>query len=141
SSRRTPAGTMPSSVFGGTQDAAGRRNAYPTFFEFVTVLALRYFAEQRCDLVIWETGMGGRLDATNVVTPLASVITNVQFDHQQWLGARLASIAAEKAGIIKPGIPVITGASKPEALRVIAKIARERHAPLTRVTQAQVHAA
>src|SRR6188474_1169273 len=62
---------------------------HPTFFEVVTVMALRYFAEQKCDLVIWETGLGGRLDATNIVTPLASVITNVQFDHQQWLGDTL----------------------------------------------------
>ena len=59
---------------------------HPTFFETVTVMALRYFAEQQCDLVIWETGMGGRLDATNIVTPLASVITNVQFDHQHEIG-------------------------------------------------------
>ena len=69
-------------------------------------MALRYFAAQKCDLVIWETGLGGRLDATNIVTPLASVITNIQYDHQKWLGETLASIAAEKAGIIKPGIPV-----------------------------------
>src|SRR5919197_4648033 len=66
--------------------------AHPTFFEFVTVMALRYFAEQRCDLVIWETGMGGRLDATNIVRPLASVITNVHFDHQEWLGHTRAEI-------------------------------------------------
>src|SRR5205823_8715079 len=119
-----------------TRAALDRRDACPTFFEFITVMALSYFAEQQCDLVIWETGLGGRLDATNIVMPLASVITNIQFDHQEWLGARLASIAAEKAGIIKPGIPVITGASKPEPLRVIQKIARERRAPLTLVTQA-----
>src|SRR6478736_5643348 len=62
----------------------------PTFFEFVTAMALCYFADQTCDLVIWETGLGGRLDATNIVTPLASVITNVQYDHQQWLGTTLA---------------------------------------------------
>src|SRR5438876_1760330 len=117
------------------------KDEHPTFFEVVTVMALRYFAAQECDLVIWETGLGGRLDATNIVTPLASVITNIQYDHQEWLGARLASIAAEKAGIIKPGVPVITGPSKPEALRVIEKIARERHATLTRVTQAETHAA
>src|SRR5206468_2141414 len=72
---------------------------------------------------------------------LASVITNIQYDHQEWLGARLASIAAEKAGIIKPGIPVITGAAKPEALRVIEKYARARRAPLTLVTQAETHVA
>src|ERR1044071_2920969 len=62
---------------------------HPTFFEVVTVMALRYFAEQKCDLVIWETGLGGRLDATNIVTPLASVITNIAYDHQQWLGDTL----------------------------------------------------
>ena len=71
-----------------------------TLFEFTTVLALVWFAEQKCDLVIWETGLGGRLDATNIVTPLASVITNIAFDHEQWLGDTLAKIAAEKAGII-----------------------------------------
>src|SRR5258706_8570060 len=111
-----------------------RRDACPTFFEFVTVLALKYFAEQKCDLVIWETGLGGRLDATNIVTPLASVITNIAFDHQQWLGDRLEKIAAEKAGIIKPGVPVVTMAAESEAFAVIKKIAREKNAPLTTVT-------
>src|SRR5438093_9463104 len=93
--------------------------AHPTFFEVVTVMALRYFAEQRCDLVIWETGLGGRLDATNIVTPLASVITNIGLDHQQWLGDTLEKIAAEKAGIIKSGVPVVTAAEQPEVLAVI----------------------
>ena len=105
----------------------------PTLFEFATVMALKYFAEQQCDLVIWETGLGGRLDATNIVTPLASVITNIAFDHQQWLGDTLEKIAAEKAGIIKPGIPVVTAAEASEALRVIASVARENASPLTRV--------
>ncbi|TAK96872.1 MAG: bifunctional folylpolyglutamate synthase/dihydrofolate synthase, partial [Verrucomicrobia bacterium] len=72
---------------------------HPTFFEVVTVLALRYFAKKKCDLVIWETGLGGRLDATNIVTPLASVITNIGLDHQQWLGDTLEQIAMEKGGI------------------------------------------
>src|SRR5436189_1957970 len=93
----------------------------PTFFEVVTVMALRYFAQHKCDLVIWETGMGGRLDATNIVTPLASVITNVQFDHQQWLGHTRAAIAAEKAGIIKPGVPVVTATDAPDAREVISQ--------------------
>jgi dihydrofolate synthase/folylpolyglutamate synthase len=106
---------------------------HPTFFEVVTVMALRYFAEQKCDLVIWETGLGGRLDATNIVTPLASVITNIQYDHQKWLGETLASIAGEKAGIIKPGVPVITGAELPEALEVIEAAARKQNARLTLV--------
>ena len=113
-----------------------RRDACPTFFEVVTVMALRYFAEQQCDLVIWETGMGGRLDATNIVTPLTSVITNIGFDHQQWLGDTLAKIAAEKAGIIKHGVPVITATDAPEALEVIVKTAREKNAPLAKVGQA-----
>ncbi|HKQ38899.1 MAG TPA: folylpolyglutamate synthase/dihydrofolate synthase family protein [Verrucomicrobiae bacterium] len=109
-------------------------NDHPTFFEVVTVIALRYFLEQRCDLVIWETGMGGRLDATNIVTPLASVITNVGFDHQQWLGDTLEKIAFEKAGIIKPTVPVITAATS-EALTVIQRVAGELKAPLSVVTQ------
>jgi dihydrofolate synthase / folylpolyglutamate synthase len=106
----------------------------PTFFEAITVMALKYFAEQRCDLVVWETGLGGRLDATNIVDPLASVITNVQFDHQQWLGDTLAQIAAEKAGIIKPGRPVITAAVGREPLEVITQRAARLGAPLRCVT-------
>src|SRR5205823_4508226 len=102
-----------------------RRDACPTFFEVVTVMALRYLAEQQCDLVIWETGMGGRLDATNIVTPLASVITNIQLDHQQWLGDTLAKIAAEEAGIIKPGVPVITATDAPEARSEERRVGKE----------------
>jgi len=102
-----------------------------TLFEFTTVLALMWFAEQHCDLVIWETGLGGRLDATNIVTPLASVITNIAFDHEQWLGDTLAKIAGEKAGIIKPGVPVITSADAPEAREVIAITAQKNGAALT----------
>lgn len=107
---------------------------HPTFFEVVTVMALCWFAEQKCDVVIWETGLGGRLDSTNIVTPLASVITNIQYDHQRWLGHDLASIAAEKAGIIKPGLPVITGTEEPEALAVIQETALRQRSPLTLVT-------
>jgi dihydrofolate synthase/folylpolyglutamate synthase len=104
---------------------------HPTFFEVVVMMALEYFAEQRCELVIWETGMGGRLDATNIVTPLASIITNIQYDHQKWLGTTRAEIAAEKAGIIKPTVPVLTATDEADALQVIAEIAGERQAPLT----------
>ena len=128
SSSVSPGGRMPPSTAGGTPAA--------TLFEFVTVMALRYFAEQKCDLVIWETGLGGRLDATNIVTPLASLITNIQFDHQQWLGNTLAEIAAEKSGIIKPGVPVLTATSEPEALRVIEAVARGKGAKLIPVGQA-----
>jgi dihydrofolate synthase/folylpolyglutamate synthase len=108
-------------------------DAHPTFFEVVTILALKFFAEQNCDLVIWETGLGGRLDATNIVTPLASVITNIAFDHEQWLGETLEKIAAEKAGIIKPGIPVVTAADDPAAFGVIESVAQKNHSPLVRV--------
>jgi dihydrofolate synthase / folylpolyglutamate synthase len=106
---------------------------HPTFFEVTTLIALKYFAEQKCDLVIWETGLGGRLDATNIVTPLASVITNIAFDHQQWLGDTLGKIAMEKAGIIKPGIPVISAANGLGTGEVIENIAREKKAPLVKV--------
>ena len=104
---------------------------HPTFFEVVTVMALKYFAGRQCDLVIWETGLGGRLDATNIVTPLASVITNIGFDHQQWLGETLAQIAAEKAGIIKPGVPVVTAEEAPETLAVIGRTAKLLTASVT----------
>ncbi len=118
----------------GAIDAWGEE-APPTFFEAVTVMALKYFGEQKCDLVIWETGLGGRLDATNIVTPLASVITNVQLDHQQWLGQTLPEIAREKAGIIKHGVPVVTATDDSGALRVIEEVARERQALLTVVAE------
>src|SRR6266496_3789324 len=121
---------------GGTDAApTARRDASPTFFEFVTVMALRYFAEQKCDLVIWETGLGGRLDATNIVTPLASVITNIQFDHQQWLGHTLAEIAREKAGIIKPGVPVFTAVEATDARAVIKQVAQNNNSPLHTITE------
>lgn len=109
------------------------KEQHPTFFEVLTVMALDFFAECGCELVIWETGLGGRLDATNIVTPRASVITNIGFDHQQWLGNTIEKIAFEKAGIIKPGVPVITGAEEP-ALAVIKKVAAEKGAPLTIAT-------
>src|SRR5436190_1382142 len=99
------------------------QDEHPTFFEIATIMALCYFGEQKCELVIWETGLGGRLDATNIVTPLASVITNVQFDHEKWLGNTVAKIAREKAGIIKPNVPVITAAEDESALAVISEVA------------------
>jgi dihydrofolate synthase/folylpolyglutamate synthase len=112
---------------------------HPTFFEVVTVMALKYFAAQNCDLVVWEAGLGGRLDSTNIVSPLASVITNIQYDHQKYLGESLASIASEKAGIIKPAVPVITGTDAPEALEVIRQTAQERQAPIIAVRVGQAH--
>ena len=96
-----------------------------SYFEFTTVLALQIFKDSGCDFVIWETGLGGRLDATNIVNPEAVVITNIAFDHQDRLGNTLAEIAAEKAGIIKQGKPVFYGNLAPEAKTVIESKARE----------------
>ncbi|MDB6123922.1 MAG: FolC bifunctional protein [Pedosphaera sp.] len=112
-------------------------NEHPTFFEVITIMALCYFAEQKCDLVIWETGLGGRLDATNIVTPLASVITNIQYDHQHWLGDTLAKIASEKAGIIKSHVPVITAVNDKDAFRILFEVARRNDAPFWLITWTQ----
>jgi dihydrofolate synthase/folylpolyglutamate synthase len=103
----------------------------PTFFETVTAIALQYFHEQKVDVVVWETGLGGRLDATNVVTPLVSVITNIAFDHTQYLGDTLAQIATEKCGIIKSSVPVVTAAAEPEAFEIIRRVAAGNHCRLT----------
>jgi dihydrofolate synthase/folylpolyglutamate synthase len=100
----------------------------PTFFEFTTAMALNYFAESHVDVAVCEVGMGGRFDATNVVSPLACAITTIALDHQQYLGNTLESVAFEKAGIIKSGVPVITGRLSREAIDTIERIAAERHA-------------
>lgn len=106
----------------------------PSFFELLTILAVSYFKEEQCDLVIWETGLGGRLDSTNIVTPAASIITPIGLDHQQWLGNTLEKIAREKAGIIKPGVPVITSVTTPSLLQILQSTADEQGAPLHQVT-------
>jgi dihydrofolate synthase/folylpolyglutamate synthase len=90
----------------------------PSFFEITVAMAFAAFAEQEVDIAIIETGMGGRLDSTNVITPLLSIITNIGYDHMDFLGNTLAEIAAEKAGIIKPGVPVVIGEQHPETERV-----------------------
>ena len=105
-------------------------NQPPTFFEVITVMALEEFAREKCEVVILETGLGGRLDATNIVTPIASVITSIALDHQQYLGETLSEIAAEKAGIIKPRIPVLSTAHKPEINEAIRNAAAKNKAPL-----------
>ena len=106
-----------------------------TYFEFTTVLAAMIFARAGVDIVIWETGMGGRFDSTNVVRPLASVITGIALDHQAYLGDTVEKIAAEKAGIIKPGVPVFTGVMPEAARRVIAGRARELECDCFRVAE------
>jgi len=103
-------------------------------------MALIHFAERGCEVVLWETGLGGRLDATNVVTPLASVITTIAIDHAPYLGDTPTKIAAEKSGIIKPGVPVITGVDDPTALKVILEVAASRSAPCVRVLPENGHA-
>ncbi len=103
---------------------------HPTFFEITTALALDHFREKKVEIVILETGMGGRLDATNAVQPVVSVLTPIDFDHQKWLGHSLAEIAREKAGIIKPGVPVVSALQRPEAETVIRERATELEAPL-----------
>lgn len=110
----------------------------PTFFEVTTVMALVYFCRNECDVVIWETGLGGRLDATNIVFPLASVITNIGLDHQQYLGSTPVQIAAEKAGIIKSGVPVITATDDEDALDVIIGTALHKGSPICIVTKDDV---
>ena len=102
----------------------------PTFFEIVTALGFLHFARAAVDLAVVEVGLGGRLDATNVVTPLASVITTISIDHTIQLGNTLQSIAGEKAGIIKPAVPLVSGPQQPEAQAVIESRAAERQAPL-----------
>lgn len=104
-----------------------------TSFEVMTGLALAWFAEQAADWVILEVGLGGRLDATNAVTPAVAVITSISYDHMAILGDTLAQIAAEKAGIIKPGVPVVSAPHPGEALAVIEEVCRRQRAPLTLV--------
>jgi len=91
----------------------------PTFFEVTTAMAFTCFAEERVDAAVVEAGMGGRLDSTNVITPMVSVITNIDVEHTEFLGTTLERIAEEKAGIIKQGVPVVTGAVQPQAVKVI----------------------
>ncbi len=112
---------------------AGKLPSPPTHFEVLTCAALSYFHEKRVDIAVLEVGLGGRFDATNVVTPILSVITSISRDHEKYLGRRLAHIAFEKAGIIKPGVPVVSGVDKRTAAAVIRKRARELEAPFTGV--------
>ncbi len=106
----------------------------PSYFELTFALSLLYFAEKNADLAVVETGMGGRLDATNVLRPTLSIITDIGIDHARFLGNTIERIAQEKAGVIKPGVPVVTSARSP-AIEVIAAVAETRGAPLHRVGQ------
>ena len=102
----------------------------PSFFELTTALAFKYFAEEKVDIAVIEVGLGGRLDCTNIITPILSVITNISFDHTQFLGNTLAQIASEKAGIIKHQVPVVIGETTKETRPVFENKAKEMVAPI-----------
>ena len=114
-----------------TEVSGGDRE--PTFFEYTTAMALYEFGRQAVDWAVVETGMGGRLDATNVLKPAVSIITNVSLEHQSYLGATLAEIAGEKGGIIKSHTPVVTAVSQPSAISVLENLASDLSAPLFRL--------
>ena len=101
---------------------------YPSFFEVITLIMFQYFTAEQVDFALIETGLGGRLDATNVITPLLSIITTISLEHTAFLGDTYAKVAFEKVGIIKEGVPVIVGVKNEEALAVIRNVAEDRHA-------------
>ncbi|GHC02473.1 bifunctional folylpolyglutamate synthase/dihydrofolate synthase [Cerasicoccus arenae] len=109
--------------------------AHPTFFEFMTAMAFMHFAEEKIDVAIIETGLGGRLDSTNVITPRVSVITSVSYDHMEQLGDTLTKIASEKAGIIKPNVSVVLGHLPKQAETEIRRVAKDRHCGATSVRE------
>ena len=103
---------------------------HPSFFELTTAMAFDYFREQEVDVAVIEVGLGGRLDCTNIITPVLSIITNISLDHTQFLGTTLPQIAAEKAGIIKPGIPVVIGEALEETRPVFLEKAQAEGSPI-----------
>lgn len=103
---------------------------YPSFFELTMTMAFEYFAQEKVDIAVIETGLGGRLDSTNIITPILSVITNISFDHTAFLGNTLESIASEKAGIIKPSVPVVIGEAQGSVREVFLQKANEQKAPI-----------
>ncbi len=105
----------------------------PTFFEAATAMALLYFAREKTDIAVMEVGMGGRLDATNLITPMVSAVTNISMEHQSYLGPRLLDIAREKAGIVKEGIDVVTGVTQPPVIRLMEARCAEKGARLWRL--------
>ncbi len=119
----------------GRLRAAAAASLDPTFFEFTTAMAFQHFADAGIDVAVVEVGLGGRFDATNVLTPVVAAITNVALDHQEYLGHAVPAIAYEKAGIIKPGVPVVVGRVDEDAAAVVARVAEARGAPLYRLTR------
>jgi dihydrofolate synthase / folylpolyglutamate synthase len=115
--------------------AAGKLRAHPTYFECVTAMAFEYFARERVEFAVFEVGLGGRLDATNILSPVVTIITRIDFDHENFLGHSLNEIAAEKAGILKPGVPVVLAEQRPEAREVILARAKSLDCPVIEPTQ------
>jgi len=116
--------------------AEGKLRAHPTYFECVTAMAFEYFAQQRVEFGVFEVGLGGRLDSTNVLTPVVSIIARIDFDHENFLGHSLREIAGEKAGIIKPSVPVVVAEQRPEAKEVILGRAKELLSPVIDTSEA-----
>ena len=110
--------------------AAGKLRAHPTYFECVTAMAFEYFARERVQLAVFEVGLGGRLDATNILSPLVTIITRIDFDHENFLGHSLKEIASEKAGILKHGVPLVLSEQRPEAREVILARAKSLGCPV-----------
>jgi len=110
--------------------AASKLRAHPTYFECVTAMAFAHFARERVNFGVFEVGLGGRLDATNILSPLVTIITRIDFDHESFLGHSLREIAAEKAGILKPGVPVVLAGQRQEAREVIVARATELGCPV-----------
>ncbi len=115
--------------------AAGKLRAHPTYFECVTAMAFEYFARERVDFAVFEVGMGGRLDATNILVPVVTIITRIDFDHENFLGHSLREIAIEKAGILKPGVPLVLAGQQPEAREVILARAKSLGCPVIEPAQ------
>ncbi len=117
------------------RDTIGDWDPHPTFFEITTALALDHFKKKECEVIVLETGLGGKLDATNAILPVVSVITPIGYDHEKWLGSTIEAIAGEKAGIIKPRVPVVSAKQETAAENVIRARASECEAPLEFVAE------
>src|SRR5712675_727754 len=115
--------------------AAAKLRAHTTYFECVTAMAFEYFARERVEFGVFEVGLGGRLDATNILSPLVTIITRIDFDHENFLGHSLKEIAAEKAGILKPGVPLVLAEQSPEAGEVIRARAKSLGCPVIEATE------
>jgi dihydrofolate synthase/folylpolyglutamate synthase len=115
--------------------AAGKLHAHPTYFECVTAMAFEYFATQRVEFGVFEVGLGGRLDATNILSPVVTIITRIDFDHENFLGHSLREIASEKAGIVKAGVPLVLAEQLPEAREIVLSRATELGSPVIEPAQ------